>query len=138
MLTSSFPPRRATVETLAYVLARFQDVNFFFFLHMLFKEQIAMDRIVFSSLSFPCKYMIDQRRFHAKILSNQWYIARIFQIWSTTAGRKWLTGDFSLRNGEIIWLTDNRPFSRWRHLTTTTRIHFVFALLLKFVNPAED
>ena len=32
----------------------------------------------------------------------------------------------------------NRPFSRWRHLTTTTRIHFVFALLLKFVNPAED
>ena len=74
---------------------------------MLFKEQIAMDRIVFSSLSFPCKYMIDQRRFHAKILSNQWYIGRIFQIWSTTAGRKWLTGDFRLRNGEIIWLTDN-------------------------------
>ena len=32
----------------------------------------------------------------------------------------------------------NRQFSRWRHLTTTTRIHFVFAFLFKFVNPAED
>ena len=31
-----------------------------------------------------------------------------------------------------------RPFSRWRHLTTTTRIHFVFAFLFKFVNAAED
>ena len=28
----------------------------------------------------------------------------------------------------------NRPFSLWRHLTATTRIHFVFALLFKFVN----
>ena len=74
---------------------------------MLFKEQIAMDAIFFSSLLFQCKYFIDQRRFHANILSNQWYIARIFQIWSTTAGCKWLSGDFSLRNGEIFWLTDN-------------------------------
>ena len=95
-------PSSPTFETLAYVLARFQDVKCFFSLHMLFKEQIALDPIVFSLLLFPCKYIIDQRRFHAHILSNQWYIARIFQIWSTTAGRKSLTGDFTLRNGEII------------------------------------
>ena len=101
-------PSSPTFETLAYVLAGFPDVNICcFFLHMLFKEQIAMDAIFFSSLSFQCKYFIDQRRFHANMLSNQWYIARIFQIWSTTAGHKWLTGDFSLRNGEIIWWTDN-------------------------------
>ena len=101
-------PSSPTFETLAYVLAGFPDVNIcFFFLHMLFKEQIAMDAIFFSSLSFQCKYFIDQRRFHANMLSNQWYIARIFQFWSTTAGRKWLTGNFSLRNGEIIWWTDN-------------------------------
>ena len=32
----------------------------------------------------------------------------------------------------------NRTIARWRYLTTTTRIHFGFALLFKFVNPAED
>ena len=29
------------------------------------------------------------------------------------------------------------PFSRWLHLTTTTRIHFFSAFLFKFLNPAE-
>ena len=33
---------------------------------------------------------------------------------------------------------DNRTIARWRYLTKTTRIHFVFALLFKFLNPAED
>ena len=33
---------------------------------------------------------------------------------------------------------NNRTIARWRYLTTTTRIHFSFALLFKFVNPAED
>ena len=28
----------------------------------------------------------------------------------------------------------NRPFTRWRCLTTTIRIHFAFAFLFKFVN----
>ena len=32
----------------------------------------------------------------------------------------------------------NRTIAPWRYLTTTTRIHFGFALLFKFVNPAED
>ena len=32
----------------------------------------------------------------------------------------------------------NRTIARGRYLTTTTRIHFGFALLFKFVNPAED
>ena len=32
----------------------------------------------------------------------------------------------------------NRTIARWRYLTTTTTIHFGFALLFKFVNPAED
>ena len=29
------------------------------------------------------------------------------------------------------------PFSRWLHLITTTRIHFVSAFLFKFLHPAE-
>ena len=32
----------------------------------------------------------------------------------------------------------NRTIARWRYLTTTTRIHFGFSLLFKFVNPTED
>ena len=36
----------------------------------------------------------------------------------------------------IIFFPANRPFSRWQHLTTTTRIHFILALLFKFFNPA--
>ena len=32
----------------------------------------------------------------------------------------------------------NRTIARLRYLTTTTRIHFVFALLFKFANSAED
>ena len=32
----------------------------------------------------------------------------------------------------------NRTIARGRYLTTTTRIHFGFALLFNFVNPAED
>ena len=32
----------------------------------------------------------------------------------------------------------NRTIARWPYLTTTTTIHFGFALLFKFVNPAED
>ena len=31
-----------------------------------------------------------------------------------------------------------RTIAQWRYFTTTTRIHFGFALLFKFVNPAED
>ena len=38
----------------------------------------------------------------------------------------------------IVNSVANRTIARWRHLTTTTRIHFGFALLFKFVNPAED
>ena len=32
----------------------------------------------------------------------------------------------------------NRPFSRWRHLTTAIRIYFVFSFLFKFVNPPGE
>ena len=32
----------------------------------------------------------------------------------------------------------NRPFARWRHFTTTTRIHYVFPFVLKFGNPSKD
>ena len=32
----------------------------------------------------------------------------------------------------------NRPFSRWRHFTTTTRIHFVFLFKFKFCNPRGE
>ena len=35
------------------------------------------------------------------------------------------------------WPCLNRPFSRRRHLTTASRVYFVFAFLFKFVNPAE-
>ena len=31
----------------------------------------------------------------------------------------------------------NRPFARWRHFTTTTRILFVFPFTFKFGNPSE-
>ena len=31
-----------------------------------------------------------------------------------------------------------RTIAQWQYFTTTTRIHFGFALLFKFVNPAED
>ena len=31
-----------------------------------------------------------------------------------------------------------RPFARWRHFTTTTRIHFVFLFKFKFVIPGES
>ena len=36
----------------------------------------------------------------------------------------------------IIFFPANRPFPRWQHLTSTTRIHFILALLFKFFNPA--
>ena len=32
----------------------------------------------------------------------------------------------------------NRPFARWRHFTTTTRIHFVFLFKFKFCNPRGE
>ena len=35
------------------------------------------------------------------------------------------------------WPCLNRSFSRRRHLTTASRVYFVFAFLFKFVNPAE-
>ena len=35
----------------------------------------------------------------------------------------------------IIFFRANRPFSWWRHLTATTRIHFILVLLFKFSNP---
>ena len=38
--------------------------------------------------------------------------------------------------GEITII--NRPFWRWQHLTTATRIHFIFDFLFKFLNPTED
>ena len=38
----------------------------------------------------------------------------------------------------ITEMITNRTIARWRYLTTTTTIHFGFALLFKFVNPAED
>ena len=31
----------------------------------------------------------------------------------------------------------NRPFARWRHFTTTSRILFVFPFIFKFCNPGE-
>ena len=31
----------------------------------------------------------------------------------------------------------NRPFARWRHFTTTTRILFVFLFIFKFGSPSE-
>ena len=31
----------------------------------------------------------------------------------------------------------NRPFARWRHFTTTTRILFVFLFIFKFGIPSE-
>ena len=33
--------------------------------------------------------------------------------------------------------TNNRPFARWRHFFTTTRILFVFLFIFKFGNPSE-
>ena len=40
------------------------------------------------------------------------------------------------------YAVDNRTIARWRHLTTTTRIQFGFALLFKlrllFLNPQRD
>ena len=33
---------------------------------------------------------------------------------------------------------DNRTIARWRRLTITTRIHFLFALLFEIFNSAED
>ena len=34
-------------------------------------------------------------------------------------------------------LATYRPFPRWRHFTTTTRILFVFPFIFKFGNPSE-
>ena len=31
----------------------------------------------------------------------------------------------------------SRPFARWRHFNTTTRILFVFPFIFKFGNPSE-
>ena len=31
---------------------------------------------------------------------------------------------------------ENRPFARWRHFTTTTRILFAFSFIFKFGNPS--
>ena len=41
-----------------------------------------------------------------------------------------IVGSFSMSN-------NNRPFSRWRHFTPTTRILFVFSFIFKFGNPRE-
>ena len=43
--------------------------------------------------SFPGKYTMDQPRFQVNALSNRWYIARIFQIWSTPIAYEELAGD---------------------------------------------
>ena len=32
----------------------------------------------------------------------------------------------------------NRPFARWRHFTTATRILYVFPSIFKVGNPSED
>ena len=32
---------------------------------------------------------------------------------------------------------NNRPFARWHHFTTTTKILFVFPFIFKFGNPSE-
>ena len=37
----------------------------------------------------------------------------------------------------LIYFYLNRPFARWRHFTTTTRILFVFRFIFKFGNPSE-
>ena len=37
----------------------------------------------------------------------------------------------------FIYEASNRPFARWRHFTTTTRILFVFPFIFKFCNPSE-
>ena len=43
--------------------------------------------------SFPGKYTMDQSRFQANVSSNLWYMARIFQIWSTPIAYEELAGD---------------------------------------------
>ena len=37
----------------------------------------------------------------------------------------------------LIYFYLNRPFARWRHFTTTTRILFVFRFIFKFCTPSE-
>ena len=38
------------------------------------------------------------------------------------------------KESTYVFPLTNRPFSRWRHFTTTTRIHFVFLFKFKFCN----
>ena len=51
------------------------------------------------------------------------------------------TREFGKRSKHVFFgdhsLTCNRPFARWRHFTTTTRILFVFLFIFKFCNPSE-
>jgi len=52
---------------------------------------------------FQGNIIIDQPRFQSNIPLNRWYIARIFQIWSTAVGYKELAARFEpIRNGEIF------------------------------------
>ena len=46
---------------------------------------------------------------------------------------------FSYVDHAVLMLKSiNRPFARWRHFTTTTRIHFVFLFKFKFCNPRGE
>ena len=57
------------------------------------------------------------RRLHAFALNSDWFIVPF---------------------APVVIAQSNRPFSRWRHFTTTTRIHFVFPFKFKFCNPRRE
>ena len=56
--------------------------------------------------SFPGKYTIDQPRLQVNKPSNRWYIARIFQIWSTPVGYEELAGGFKANQKRQNILTE--------------------------------
>ena len=61
-----------------------------------------------------------------QILYEPWVI--LTQLWTTLPWRLHLQAPL---------FTHSTPFFQWQHFTTTSRTHFVFAFLLKFISPAD-
>ena len=65
------------------------------------------------------------------ILNTLLYLQRFYKTFSTFLHRR------ERKPQNVHSKFKNRPFARWRHFTTTTRILFVFSFIFKFCNPTE-
>ena len=87
-----------------------------------------------------CVWKLDRARKKLEFQLVLWVsIYHIFLVWGHFLLIK-IINDFVrwLIAYTLAYSASSRTIAQWRYLTTTTRIHFSFPLLFKFVNPAED